>query len=120
MGDRTIGEIYRRAQTMGLVIQKKNIFPYLDWLHEQGLIVCIGGRPKKWVPSYTTDRSRVSPAVDFPVELALMMGYTRVEPAGGRVVSPLEAVADYGPVPINKAKVRFGIQSGLGNLNPLY
>jgi len=120
MGDQTVGEIFRRAQTMGLVIQKKNVFPYLGWLQEQGHIVCSGGRPQRWHPVDAPHRA-ADPLKDFSPELALLMGYTNIEPKGGYTVHPLEATAEYSTVSRKKSKVKFtGIQSGLGNVNPLF
>jgi len=111
-GDSTVGTIYHRFVAMGMTIQRKNIFPYLEYLKEQGEIVCLGGRPQKWVPADKVEKLPVEP---LPPELQLLMGYNPYDKPKGTVVSPLTQLelGNYGVQPARKSKFNINIQSGL-------
>jgi len=122
-GCQTTSEIHARLVAKAVNISYKNIFHYLDFLRSIGKATTIGNaRPARWTLATVDVEKALNPIEELSPDLAILMGYAVHTPNGAHTVSPLTQfeIGDYKTVPDNSRRPSFGIQSGLGNLNPLY
>jgi len=113
-GAATSAEIYEHAHKNGLVLQAKNLYPYIYAMHNAGMVEQVGRhRPAKW--GISPPKVPKSDASALPENLQLLMGYNPHPVPKGTVVSPLTQLelGEYGKQPSRKHKCEVRIQSGL-------